>query len=198
MGPKLSYIEPTFEETREGRTAQTISWPQGRGEGAALEGRRSSLARSRSVALLPTPWAPRPGGSLPSRCHVYHLEEQDTTPDLQLLARVGGLSSPRPPLYYFGDSQGWLAARSRETIEASLVFEEEEEQEMVEHLPPSQRDLPSLPTTFPPSHPREEEAGEEDSLGEGLMTREEIIGVYCNLKEVRQGQDVSQETLHSS
>ena len=50
----------------------------------------------------------------------------------QLLASVRTTARSRPPIYFFGDSLGLLgfgAGRQRETIEASLVFEEEEEEE---------------------------------------------------------------------
>ena len=50
----------------------------------------------------------------------------------QLLASVRTSARSRPPIYFFGDSLGLLgfgAGRQRETIEASLVFEEEEEEE---------------------------------------------------------------------
>ena len=49
----------------------------------------------------------------------------------QLLASVRTSARSRPPIYFFGDSLGLLgfgAGRQRETIEASLVFEEEEEE----------------------------------------------------------------------
>ena len=50
----------------------------------------------------------------------------------QVLASVRTNNVPRPPVYFFGDSLGLLGVgegRQRETIEASLVFEEEEEEE---------------------------------------------------------------------
>ena len=50
----------------------------------------------------------------------------------QLLASVRTSARSRPPIYFFGDSLGLLGfggGRQRETIEASLVFEEEEEEE---------------------------------------------------------------------
>ena len=50
----------------------------------------------------------------------------------QVLASVR-TTTVRPPFYFFGDSLGLLGVgenRQRETIEASLVFEEEEEGEM--------------------------------------------------------------------
>ena len=49
-----------------------------------------------------------------------------------MLASVRTNTVPRPPVYFFGDSLGLLGVgegRQRETIEASLVFEEEEEEE---------------------------------------------------------------------
>ena len=49
----------------------------------------------------------------------------------QLLASVRTTARSRPPIYFFGDSLGLLGfggGRQRETIEASLVFEEEEEE----------------------------------------------------------------------
>ena len=49
-----------------------------------------------------------------------------------MLASVRTNNVPRPPVYFFGDSLGLLGVgegRQRETIEASLVFEEEEEEE---------------------------------------------------------------------
>ena len=48
-----------------------------------------------------------------------------------MLASVRTNTAPRPPVYFFGDSLGLLGVgegRQRETIEASLVFEEEEEE----------------------------------------------------------------------
>ena len=50
----------------------------------------------------------------------------------QLLASVRTTARSRPPIYFFGDSLGLLGfggGRQRETIEASLVFEEEEGEE---------------------------------------------------------------------
>ena len=49
-----------------------------------------------------------------------------------MLASVRTSARSRPPIYFFGDSLGLLgfsSGRQRETIEASLVFEEEEEEE---------------------------------------------------------------------
>ena len=49
-----------------------------------------------------------------------------------MLASVRTTARSRPPIYFFGDSLGLLGfggGRQRETIEASLVFEEEEEEE---------------------------------------------------------------------
>ena len=48
-----------------------------------------------------------------------------------MLASVRTTTTVRPPFYFFGDSLGLLGlgeGRQRETIEASLVFEEEEEE----------------------------------------------------------------------
>ena len=50
----------------------------------------------------------------------------------QLLASVRTTARSRPPIYFFGDSLGLLGfggGRQRETIEASLVFEDDDKEE---------------------------------------------------------------------
>ena len=129
--------------------------------------------------------------------HAYnnskHTEEKEST-SLAVVKTVKAKISP--PVYYFGDPLGFLSWKNRcrtfETLEASIIFDAEEEGGYMEE---SEKIHPDT------NNHEKEDVSSRDSEGKEIshsipdvnilkdkrkgFTKEEIVNIYCNLQGIQ-------------
>ena len=129
--------------------------------------------------------------------HAYnnskHTEETEST-SLAVVKTVKAKISP--PVYYFGDPLGFLSWKNRcrtfETLEASIIFDAEEEGGYMEESEKIHSDT---------NNQEKEDVSSRDSEGKEIshsipdvnilkdkrkgFTKEDIVNIYCNLQDIK-------------